>query len=1557
MNRGLASLLAAAVICLGICRGQDTDGRYVPSAGRTLVFVGGSAESIGGTREHRDGYVNNVDVPAGVSEIIELQSDRADLEPLRDKLDSLLLDRCIFHLRLDLSDSLVSALVDDQQPPVLVELAQCLADYPERAFYLEIPFRMVWRPEDYQIAFRRIFTFLRRNKLANISTIYSSAEPAELGHYDLYHPGSIYYSWIGSLYHQPVDVEAALDFAQRAEKPVMLTQVAADELTTEWLEEFFRWMGENGQQVRAFSYRYEGESVFSEKPDLETVWQAAIREPSMLSSRAKPYEHIGFPKELRPPAAPVAVQMHPYRDSSKDLTERVEDLLARMTVEEKIAQLICLPSPPWLLSREVLEARYPHGIGVIDSGHLSVEADAKQYLALQDYLTQHTRLGVPAIRQCEAAHGLLKDGAVSFPTPLALSCSWDVELVEQIYAHIAAEARARGIQQVVAPSMDLSRELRWGQLDHTLGEDVYLASQLATAMIRGLQGGGESEGFARDRVAAVARHLGGRSDPEGGIYGDPYQRERSDYFHTEISGYRQIFDKTQPAALIVGSNDLLGMAAMTSDWLLRDVLRKQLAYGGLIYSQRGSLESLGAEMVTTAIAAGVQIEFSRSKQPAFADLKEQLDTGQLSQSSLDTAVRAMLEHKFRLRLFDSTLPSVPLARVLANNEGLAHQAARQSLVLLENREAFLPLQSDQFKKIAVIGPNSDTCRLGSFSGTPVKTSSLLEAVTQIADSSVEILHAPGSIFALNDTNQSYKNLYLVKNANLAPISLNEPLIAEAVSLAERADVVILALGESEFSSRNSRGPAQPDQPIRLDLSESQKKLAEAILATGKPVVLYLAHGRPITLGHMRKRFRAILTGHFNGQATGRAAAEAIFGKYNPSGKLTVSWPTWTDLLPVYYNKPVSLSFEAEEGIGKNQSVAYPFGHGLSYTQYRYGQPSVSSDTLAREGDFVRVAFELENVGEREGTEIAQLYVTPLDDQGRRLTTELKAFSRVTLQPGASLPVSLKLRSEDLLSYGAGDIPKVPIGSFHLQVGPSSAELSEPLLLKTTKAAAKEKVRLPFPEVSSASSKGDAGLGVPAMELSLLPVDTLESAESLMTEIASLRRPTLTKLSLQIDTSAEKLRQTIDGFGGGLVDSGMLASEDALHAAIKGLNTNIIRVRGEVSATGDAEHNRTVLTRAMAIKPDLEVLLSFWQPRSAEHSANNYWLEPVSDESPSYQLKPEREDAWADEILARTEAYLDWGVNVKVLSLECGINTAKSSPQSCSWESERLAVFIEEKLRPRLLEAGLEAIRIAAPDLTHIGPNADQIDRFIPTLTSPGVDIATYQMYDSYASVAPDYMVNTLRYKTIGLDAMRARHFPEKRLWMTDTSGAHWYTADRHTHGWSPDLDAHGKAIKAARYLHICLTDAQANAFLWKGLVASEAPPSVEESLLRDGYLDKGLVLVAAEAGDGEVQELVERTKKFYTFRQYSGFVKPGYRRIHINYPESLPVAAFLSPESDTVVAIVINDHPEARDIEMTAPGAMRLIGSFQTDRKRNCSPVDATAAMPPESVRTFIFTK
>ncbi|HBV65497.1 MAG TPA: hypothetical protein DEF45_21035, partial [Rhodopirellula sp.] len=1105
----ILGLLVGMVPAVG--NAVEVQGKFAPRPGKVLVFAGQDNASVGGTRKYRDGYVDNIGVPGGITHYVyfsegwtngfdrtfakgEVAGLNRETEwasgPMHQKayLDSDVLERCVMHVSIAMEGNCEDKVADGSFDHLITEFVDFVAAYPERPFLIRIGYEFdgSWNdydPGNFKLAFRRIVDALRARKLENFATVFASSSSVKVGQFEEYDPGEEYYDWVGySWWGGEKDGQPALDFARSVGKPVFIAEATArghyfdnedaGTVWNDWFTAFFKHIDDNLDVIRAVSYINAdwdsqdmwdgwGQTRLESAPLLKQRWLEQMADPRFINAIDKPFEAIGF---LEPSSQPVPRQKWPYQNAELPVHERVSDLLARMTLEEKIAQLTGWWDPSEEKLREqgaifgsdFFAEKCPDGIGELGPLHnLTIDEDARLYAAVQKHFRHDTRLGIPAMLHDEAAHGFMRFEANSFPTPIGLSCTWNVDLLREVYSQAGREARSRGVSHVLSPILDVARDLRWGRVDETLGEDPYLVGRLGAAMVRGLQGSADGT-IAPNHVAATLKHFVGYAGTEGGRNRSPYVHGPRELLDTEVAPFRHVIQNAKPAAIMAAFNEVEGVPCHVNRWVLGDLLRGELGFQGLtVGDYQGidlvrSYQKIGksdADAGRMALEAGLQLELPNNF--GFKHLPELVKTGDVEERLIDQAVAEVLELKFRLGLFEAPMRiDVPRAKSLATSETareLSLEAARQSIVLLKNEGGVLPLTPGKHDTVAVIGPNADVCRLGNYSGRPLKTVSLLEGIrTRLGDAG-KVVHAQGCKIALNDAEDSYANWRYVNEIKFATLKDNQGLIAEAVEVAKQSDLVVLALGENVLLGREAWGGNHVGDRTTMDLTESQRVLAEAVLATGKPVVLFLNNSKPVTLHELGDRIPAILTAHYAGQETGTAAAEILFGDTNPSGKLTLSWPRSVGHLPAHYSQ--QQSSQIFDYVDSRRDAVYPFGHGLSYTNFDYGSLQLSA-TEIHSGETIEATVTVTNTGQRSGTEIAQLYVTGESFTIARPALELKGFRRVSLKAGASQKVVFQIKADDLSFHDASLNRVLPSGKYLVRVGGASAELGEPRTLIT-----------------------------------------------------------------------------------------------------------------------------------------------------------------------------------------------------------------------------------------------------------------------------------------------------------------------------------------------------------------------------------------------------------------------------------------------------------------------------------------------------------------------------
>lgn len=748
---------------------------------------------------------------------------------------------------------------------------------------------------------------------------------------------------------------------------------------------------------------------------------------------------------------------YPYQNSMLPIADRVADLLPRMTLDEKLAQMTSF-SLPGVHPRDDVEGppdidlmrqNLPHGVGSVGRVGLyrtSQEA-AAAVNAIQQYALQETRLGIPAFIIDEALHGLMGWGATSFPQALGLAATWDVDLVERVFTAAAAEMRARGGNWALTPVLDLARDPRWGRTEETYGEDPYLAGQMGAAAIHGLQGRGP--GFASDRVLATAKHFAVHGQPEGGTNCAPGNYAERDVRQFFLAPFQTAVQTANVAAIMPSYNEINGIPSHKNKWLLQQVLRDEWSFDGIVVSDAGGINDLvrlhhvaadRADAARQALAAGVDYELSLEGDNYFCALKELVTAGLLPEATIDTAVARLLQKKFELGLFANPYSDPQQAAAVVGcpaHRALALEAARKTIVLLKNEplplnngRPLLPLAANTLRRVAVIGPNAAPLLQGGYSLQAEGGVSALDGIRHYLEPGVAVVYAEGC--RITEEGGGWQGWWR-DIATLPDPDEDAARIAAAVALAQTADVAILALGENEAVCREGWSQTHLGDRDSLDLPGAQEALLQAVAATGTPVVLLLFNGRPLSIPWAAEHIPAIVECWYLGQAGGTAVAEMLFGEVNPSGKLPITFPRSVGQLPAFYNHKPS----AKRGyLFSDAAPLFPFGHGLSYTTFHYSDLQVAVTAVAPVS--VTVMVTVRNSGPCAGDEVVQLYVRDCLSSVTRPQQELKGLRRVTLQPGESRQLAFTLTHDDLALWDEGMAWTVEPGEFEVMVGGSTA---------------------------------------------------------------------------------------------------------------------------------------------------------------------------------------------------------------------------------------------------------------------------------------------------------------------------------------------------------------------------------------------------------------------------------------------------------------------------------------------------------------------------------------
>jgi beta-glucosidase len=742
-----------------------------------------------------------------------------------------------------------------------------------------------------------------------------------------------------------------------------------------------------------------------------------------------------------------------YKNPQLPVERRVADLLGRMTLEEKVAQLVCLwgerpqvsPQTDFSTDRgdfspEKARVVMKNGIGQIarQRERKDPREAARFANALQKWLVENTRLGIPAIFHDEILHGLMAPKATSFPTPIAMASSWDTGLIKRVFTAAALETRARGSHFVLGPNLDLAREPRWGRTEETYGEDPYLVSRMGVAVIRAIQG--EGPAVDDEHVIATAKHFAAHGQPEGGTNIAPVnvsERVLREYF---FQSFEAAVKEAHVMSVMASYNEIDGVPSHANRWLLGKVLRQEWGFDGMVASDYygiPQLESLHhvaadkAEAARLALEAGVDAELPDPD--CYQALLGLVRDGKVSEALIDRAVARNLRAKLLLGLFENPyVDPERAARVTDSQEhrALAAEAARRSITLLKNDNNLLPLDRTRLKSIAVIGPNAERAHLGGYTDpSPARGVSVLEGVTKKVGANVKVNFAEGCKITREGGD------WWADASHPSDAAEDERLIAQAVEAARASDVALLVVGGNEDTNKEGWADNHLGDRDSLDLVGRQNDLIRAVLATGKPVVVMLINSGPLSVTYVAENVPAILEGFYLGEETGTGVADVLFGDYNPSGKLPVSFPRTVGQLPVYYNyKPT-----AKRGyLYTSREPLFPFGHGLSYTTFEYSNLKVSPAQIGP-GGRAQVTVTVTNTGRRAGEEVVELYVRDLVSSVTRPVKELKDFVRVALAPGESKTVSFTITPDKLAFYNLNMERTVEPGAFDIMVGTSSVK--------------------------------------------------------------------------------------------------------------------------------------------------------------------------------------------------------------------------------------------------------------------------------------------------------------------------------------------------------------------------------------------------------------------------------------------------------------------------------------------------------------------------------------
>lgn len=731
-----------------------------------------------------------------------------------------------------------------------------------------------------------------------------------------------------------------------------------------------------------------------------------------------------------------------YQDCSLSPSERAELLLKEMTLEEKVGQMCQYVGPGHIQQNEQKKNQKSDDMGNIDANAFGLKSkeiiekvrkgeigsflhvlSVEEANALQQ-VAQQSRLKIPLLIGVDAIHGNgLHAGCTVYPTSIGMASTFNPDLLEKIGKETASEMRASGMHWAFNPNLDVARDARWGRIGETFGEDTYLVTRMGTSLIKGLQG---LNGVESDRVLACAKHLIAGGEPAGGINAAPMdlseQKLREVFLPPFLSAV-----KSNVFTVMAAHNELNGIPCHGNKWLLDDLLRKELGFKGFVVSDWMDIERMHSmhhylPSVEEAFRVSVEVGIDMHMQGNgyYETILEAVRQGRISEERINKAVNKILEAKFLLGLFEKSVVDIPNTRnqiAPEEHRQTALNAARQSLVLLKN-DGLLPLKKNVYHKIFIVGPNADSQTILGDWAMPQPKENVITVYKGLRDmcpdAQIDSLCFSGVITNINSEN-----------------------LEVAARKAKEADLNVVVIGENaqRYESKGRTCGENCDRD-NLDFPGLQQNLLEKVYESGKPTVLVMLNGRPLSIVWANENLPAILEAWEPGMMGGQAIAEVLFGDVNPSGKLPVTVPYNVGQVQTIYNHKAS-QYSRQFALSHTGAL-YPFGYGLSYTTYHYGNP-VLSKTKIHKDETVSVSFDLTNIGNLDGTEIVQLYIRDEYGSVTRPVKELKAFQRVPLKAGEKKSVHFEITPDDLKFYTARKVWEVEPGDFTIMVGPSSAD--------------------------------------------------------------------------------------------------------------------------------------------------------------------------------------------------------------------------------------------------------------------------------------------------------------------------------------------------------------------------------------------------------------------------------------------------------------------------------------------------------------------------------------
>jgi beta-glucosidase len=742
-----------------------------------------------------------------------------------------------------------------------------------------------------------------------------------------------------------------------------------------------------------------------------------------------------------------------YKDAKAPIATRVKDLLSRMTLEEKIGQMSASDLDKPLDDNNI-------AYGVCASPFVSVAEIAKQSIAAKKLAREKSRLGIPPIQIGECLHGQLAAGATIFPQAINQGCTFNPALIQQMSTVIAYEASSSGVDQALSPLFDLIRDPRYGRVEECYGEDPYLVATMGTAFVRGMQGDAAQSriGIAKDKVMCTAKHFAAYSLTTAGINLSPAEIGERELRSMILPPFKAAVQQANIYSVMPAYNEIDGIPAHANNFLLNEILRKEWGFTGYTFSDYDGLSMLYsfhkvAKDQTAAAIMGLKagVDLESPKPDVYPKLIELVKSGSIKESLIDTAVARILTAKFKAGLFEKPVADTMQLKARVHTPqhiAISQQIAEESIVLLKNDKQLLPLNINNIKSLAVIGPNANQVQYGDYSPTRDNLSgtTVLAGIKQLVGDKVNVNYAKGCDL----------------------IAADKSGFDEALNAANKSDAVVVVLGTTSVVFQgvgwNGHAPAnEPKDPFTcgegFDVTDInpqgvQRELLQALYKSGKPVILVLVNGRPWSIAWEKENIPAILEAWYPGEKGGTAVANILFGKVNPSGRLNVSIPQSTGHIPVYYNmvnsnkgfyhNPGTPDKSGQDYVFSSTAPLFPFGFGLSYTTFDYSNMKVSADQFTK-NEKIEISVDVKNNGTVEGKEVVQMYLGNKVNSVSTPVIALKGFDKIALQPGETKTVKFIITPDDIAIWNTEMKHVTEPGTFDVMI----ARSAEDIVLKKT----------------------------------------------------------------------------------------------------------------------------------------------------------------------------------------------------------------------------------------------------------------------------------------------------------------------------------------------------------------------------------------------------------------------------------------------------------------------------------------------------------------------------